>query len=458
LDSLFRLLQIIAIAFLAFIGGGFVVLTKAFPYEYLHNAHEAIVALYKQTEYNSPFRTNLWRPARTDQRGVTINKSGETYAGYTFYSSSHAQKAMLIAMDGTMVHEWRLPIQQVWNNPKRKLRPAGYIFWEFPYLFPNGDVIALVVGMGDTPWGYGLIKMNKDSEVIWTYFDHVHHHLDIADDGKIYVLTNDIRTHKIPNYPNLTPPRIDDYVTVLSPDGKLLKKVSILDAMLRSPYGRMLHTTAWDIKQDFLHTNSVEVIDRKAASRLPFAEEGQVLLSLRDIDTVALLDLDKEQIVWALRGPWHRQHDADMLPNGNILLFDNWGHYGPGGPTRVIEFKPSPLNIVWNYRGTEKHPLVSAIRSGQQRLPNGNTLITESDGGRLLEVTRGGKVVWEYINPIRGGGNNKLIPVIALGVQRMRSDALDTAFLESIDQSKLGAQASVGNKFKEAWESIRENP
>src|SRR5262245_65643091 len=34
-----------------------------------------------------------------------------------------------------------------------------------------------------------------------------------------------------------------------------------------------------------------------------------------------------------------------------------------------------------------------------QRLPNGNTLITESSFGRFFEVTKEGEIVWEYVNP-----------------------------------------------------------
>jgi len=43
--------------------------------------------------------------------------------------------------------------------------------------------------------------------------------------------------------------------------------------------------------------------------------------------------------------------------------------------------------------------------SSAQRLPNGNTLITEGAPGRLLEVTADRKVVWEYIYPVFGGAN-----------------------------------------------------
>jgi hypothetical protein len=94
LDAIFNLLRIIAIAFLAFLGGAFVVLTKVFPYNYVNNAHEAIIAVYKQqTEYESPYRTNLWRKARTEERGVTIHKPGQTYSGRSRRAALHFSRS-----------------------------------------------------------------------------------------------------------------------------------------------------------------------------------------------------------------------------------------------------------------------------------------------------------------------------------------------------------------------------
>ena len=46
-------------------------------------------------------------------------------------------------------------------------------------------------------------------------------------------------------------------------------------------------------------------------------------------------------------------------------------------------------------RGNEKL-FYSNLMSGAQRLPNGNTLITEADVGRVFEITASGEVVWEY--------------------------------------------------------------
>ena len=59
------------------------------------------------------------------------------------------------------------------------------------------------------------------------------------------------------------------------------------------------------------------------------------------------------------------------------------------------------MEVVWSFAGTEAVPFASATCGANQRLPNGNTLITESEGGRAIEVTSAGKIVWEYYNPYR---------------------------------------------------------
>jgi len=49
-----------------------------------------------------------------------------------------------------------------------------------------------------------------------------------------------------------------------------------------------------------------------------------------------------------------------------------------------IEFDPLTMEIIWEYRGEEKDEFFSLASGSNQRLPNGNTLITESDQGRAL--------------------------------------------------------------------------
>ena len=88
---------------------------------------------------------------------------------------------------------------------------------------------------------------------------------------------------------------------------------------------------------------------------------------------------------------WHAQHDPSFLDNGHLLLFDNQG--SPRG-SRVLEFDPKTQAFPWWYPGENGVPFLSKIRGMSQRLPNGNTLIVNSDAGEVFEVTPGQEVVW----------------------------------------------------------------
>jgi hypothetical protein len=106
---------------------------------------------------------------------------------------------------------------------------------------------------------------------------------------------------------------------------------------------------------------------------------------------------------------------SDLPGAGNILIFDNGGSSGFGPPSpiapngsgvyaratsRIIEVDPVTFELVWSYDGPNFYAMNI---SGVQRLPNGNTLITEGPSGRLFEVTTDGDIVWEYIHPVYTG-------------------------------------------------------
>jgi len=120
-----------------------------------------------------------------------------------------------------------------------------------------------------------------------------------------------------------------------------------------------------------------------------------------------VLDLEKQEIVWAASDQWLKQHEPVLVPDGRMLIFDNKG--GVEGRSRVLEFDPRTREVAWSYEGSAQEPFASATGGSVQRLPNGNTLITESDGGRALEVTPAREIVWEYYNPARAGEKNDLI-------------------------------------------------
>jgi outer membrane protein assembly factor BamB len=325
-------------------------------------------------------------------------------------------------MQGRTVHQWKQPFHDIWDETAvmRKPVPERQIYFHKARAFPNGDLLAVYDGIGDTPWGYGMVKLDKDSNVIWKNLGHrFHHDFAVAGNGRIFGISHEFRREPLEHNSHLQVPLLEDFVVMLSPNGNTLKQISLLEALRNSRFGRelwrILHFTLWDP----LHTNSIEVLDDKTAAALrnnvPVAEPGQVLLAFRELDggSIALLDVDKEQIVWVLSGSWRSPHDPDILPNGNILMFDNLGDFGPGGESRVVEVNPATGGVIWEYGGDADHPLSSHWRSDQQRLANGNTLITESNGARLVEITPQGDIVWEYINPVRGRDDESVVPVVS---------------------------------------------
>lgn len=418
---------VVAIAFLAFVGGAMAVLGEAFPHQYLRDAYaagEALVAQHRETQ--DRFATDQWRLARDSTAGVTINDPESSFPGYTLYTAAGEASAHLIAMNGSVVQEWRRPYSAVWNeqSPIRSPQPDELIFMDKARMLPNGDLLAIYAAAGDTPWGYGMVKLDRHSNLIWSYPAHTHHDFDLAPDGRILALTNDFSSDEIEGLGKLGKPFLEDFVVVLSPDGKELKSISLTRALAKSRFNILRLAIPNYALGDPLHANSVEYIDADKARSFPFAEAGDVLLSFRDMSALAVLSVERAEIVWAARGPWLWQHDASLLPNGRIMLFDNLGGFQDGNGARVLEIDPRTSQVTWSYAGDAEHPFHSPLRSSAQPLPNGNVLVTESDGGRLFEVTRGGDIAWTFVNPVRGGEENEFVAVATWG-QRIDPQSID---------------------------------
>ena len=134
-----------------------------------------------------------------------------------------------------------------------------------------------------------------------------------------------------------------------------------------------------------------------------------MLASFRNISTVLMIDKPTGDIIWKIG--WDiisRQHDPSLLPNGNILIFDNGERrkHDVRVFSRVVEIDPATKEIVWEYRDNPYFNFYSSRISGARRMPNGNTLITEGMFGRMFQVTPEGEVVWEYINPYFPAGTD----------------------------------------------------
>lgn len=433
-DRVFRAAFLAGLGALLFLAGALFTLTQTFPGPEITRAFAAAAALYERlSESEEAYSPDLWYAERRSDRGVTVYRPERAQDGLTLYASGNEAVAHLIDMDGTVRHTWRRPFSTVapmFDAGSARPQPDTHVFFRHVRAFPNGDLLAIYEGAGDTPYGYGLIRLDRDSGVIWAYPGHAHHQFDIGPDGRIYLLTHEFVDDEIEEMDHLGRPRLEDFLVVLSPEGKELAKVRLMTALAASPFADMLFTVSGLSLEDPMHANSVKYIDAETAANFAFGRAGQILLSFRELHAIAVLDIATQDLVWATRGPWMAQHDPDILANGNITVFDNSGNYARDeGPARVIEFDPATMEIVWQYAGTPEHPLDSDVRGDQQRLANGNTLITEAIGGRIVEVEPDGTIAWEFMNPVRAREDGKSIPIIGWS-ERLDRASFDPALLK----------------------------
>jgi hypothetical protein len=336
-----------------------------------------------------------YRPAPA-QKGVTVHDRRLTHPGLNLVVSGHAAEAFLMDMEGTRLHAWKLPLEQAWPDADTSSQSARY--WRRAHAFENGDLLAIYDGIG-------LVRLDHRSRPIWSYREACHHDLFVDRDQTIYVLTRTLRL-----IPEVHPvrPSFEEFVVRLGPDGRPRRSVSLYQAFRNSPYASLLARLPQG--GDIFHTNTLTILDGSLEQRWPIFARGRALVSLRTIDTVALVDLEAEKVVWALTGLWHAQHQPSLLPTGRLLVFDNGGR---GGRSQVLEIDPFTQQVSWKYPAEKSGAdLLSETSGSTERLPNGNTLITESTGGRALEVTREGRIVWEFWNPHRAGANGELIATL----------------------------------------------
>ena len=138
----------------------------------------------------------------------------------------------------------------------------------------------------------------------------------------------------------------------------------------------------------------------------PAFRAGNLLVSFRALDTIAVVNPIEERVVWALRGDFRKQHDPKILSSGRMLLYDNVGR---GDQSAILELDPTTWQVAWQFVGSIATPFLSRTLGTAQALPNDNILITESDNGRAFEITRDGDVVWEYRSPYRAGPNAEFV-------------------------------------------------
>ncbi len=308
----------------------------------------------------------------SDRRGVQVHDPQLAWDGLNFYYSAFEGPFLLVDMDGREVHRW--------SDSEALVAHAE--------LLPDAGLIVV-------RFDKQVVRLDSASQPRWVADVRAHHDVAIHGDA-LWTLSR--RERAIPSL-HPTQEILEDTVTVLSlRTGEVREEFSLLDVVRSSPYGFLLasiaHRTfvAEDGPLDTLHTNHISVFDGSLASVSPLFGAGNILLSMRHLNAIMILDAATHEVLW-IWGPSniYGQHHPTLLPTGQLLVFDNGV-----ATSRVLEVDPRSNEVGWSYESADFH---TPLRGSAQRLPNGNTLITESDAGRAFEVTGAGDMAWEFVNP-----------------------------------------------------------
>ena len=164
------------------------------------------------------------------QEGVTAYDSERAFSAPNLVVSAHTPEAFIMNMRGSTIHRWSYDFWTAFPESDTPRNIDGVGWWRRARVLDNGDLLAIFEG-------HGLIRIDKNSELVWAFPGRAHHDLDLFDNGSIGVLTRKIGV--IPRI-NETEPVAEDFVTVLDTDGTLVAEYSLLEALENSKCSPLL--------------------------------------------------------------------------------------------------------------------------------------------------------------------------------------------------------------------------
>ena len=312
-----------------------------------------------------------WR--RVAKTGLTALDREKVCPGYFLYSPYNGDGngkglTFLCDMEGNELHRWNPPT------------PPG----SWGYLLPDGNLFYMAkadqANDGSMPAsnfvGGWLVELDWDSNIVWEHHNPAQHHdaRRTNNGGAIFLTLEAIPADIIGQVqggqpgsgleadheggPTETTHMWADHIIEVDAAGKMIWDWHAYEHL--SPERHVI--TQGEPRHEWSHGNTV----------VPIGED-KVLASFRNISTVMMIDKATGNILWEIGDEViSRQHDPSLLPNGNILIFDN-GERRKNDVrifSRVVEINPDNKQVVWEYRDNPYFNFYSSRISGARRMPN----------------------------------------------------------------------------------------
>ena len=323
--------------------------------------------------------TRLLVDASPGRQPLTVHDAGRAYGGLRVVAGLAPGKgtihgARLLTLEGRELHFWPVDYS--------KLDPTGRD--------PENTFLHGLMVLRD-----GSIVVNFDGGAVMARIDACGEPLWITE-GAFHHLVSPGRNNTVWSWEGSSMAALD------LDSGAVRRSIPLKEGVifkhgLHWLFGiRTKHSaTEYVYLDDPIHANDVEELTPELAAAFPQFAVGDLLVSMRSLNLVAVLDGSTHDVKWWQIGPWHRQHDADFLPDGTISVFNNNMGFGASS---IVVVDPASGETRTVFASSSDVPFYSWRRGNHQHLGNGNILIVESERGRVFEVTGDGQIVWEFHN------------------------------------------------------------
>ncbi len=243
-----------------------------------------------------------------------------------------------------------------------------------------------------------MARLDACGKPKWVKDGIYHHAMSEAEDGSYWIWRGDGTAYGHYNY----------LVNFNAETGNTIRELALIEDIFEStemstvifgtrpdyPYQRFDRDPADKSAVDLFHPNDVEAQSSELAPMFPMFETGDLLLSFRNLNLVAVVDPDNGHVKWWNHGPWIGQHDPDFTTDGKISVYNN--NTGRGR-SEIIIVDPLTREVT-NKLFHGDVSFRSEYMGKHQYLPNHNVLIVVPGEGRVLEVTEDGRKVMEFNN------------------------------------------------------------
>jgi hypothetical protein len=333
--------------------------------------------------------------------GLKLNDKNYRDRNYLLLSAydkdaGHSAFKLIRLSDKKIIHNWVPDIREIMKirdkgRPVSESSNKGNIVLWHPLLAADGSIVFNTEDRS-------LIKIGKDSRVLWSLDGIFHHSQEFDAAGNIWA------SSVMKKNPAFISRYFDDYrddaLAQVSANGQLLQQKSISKILLDNGYRGLLFGIG-PIERDPLHLNDIQ----PALTTTEYWQKDDLLVSIRNKSTVFLYRPSTNKIIWLQTGPWLNQHDVDFIDDHRISIFGNniirnknYDFIDGHNEVYVFNFKTNELTRP--YTTFLKNANVKTMTGGRSEiLANGDVFIEETDFGRILRGNTQ-STIWQYVERV----------------------------------------------------------